>query len=782
MQSAYAGVTSVPSLPSEVLGSVSQDGAGLSSIEAQARLARDGLNEVAQVPPRPLFDLLGKFWAPMPWLLEATVILALATNRSKDALAIAFLLLFNVFLAFVQERRAQRALDLLRARIVVHAKVRRDGAWRTLASRELVFGDVVRLIVGDIVPADIRIDVGDVQVDRSVLTGESLPDDVSPAQDVFAGSVVTRGDATGHVIATGERTKFGEAAVLMRDLHTVGSVQRLVFGIVRTLAIAGAIIVCAVSLFALSQHVAVSEIVIFALVVMLAAIPVALPAAFTLATALGAFDLSRSGVLVTHLAAMEDAATMDVLCCDKTGTLTLNAIHVDQVVAEPPYTRGDVLRFAGVTCDGAGQDPIDLAVLAAAPPRCTDGLHVERLIPFDPRTKSAQAMVRLMDGSHIVIAKGAPGALGVAFPSMEALVARGDRVIGVSLAHNSATIAVGTIGLADAPRPDTADLVAAIAERGVEVRMITGDALATALHIAKQIGIPSSYVDASVYPDQKLGIVQREQATGHIVGMTGDGVNDAPSLRAANVGIAVSNATDVAKAAASIILTQPGLKGVLAAIDTSRCIYQRMLTYVVAKIVKYFEIVFVTGVGFVILRHFVLPPTLMVALLILNDFATLSIATDRVAPSRGLDAWQIGRLVSASAAIAIVTATAIIGFVLFETREWDLGIAQLRGLTFFATVGMGQTALLALRERDAALRERPSRFLLAAVGFAIAAVAAMALVGILMPPLPPAMVGESLAFFALAGVILVAIKLPIYRWFGISRTPGAETAPQRKSE
>ena len=748
---------------------MTQWSAGLTTVEAQARLARDGPNEIAPIRSHPLLDLLRKFWAPIPWLLEATIFLALATGRSKDAGAVALLLFFNVFLAFAQERRAQHALDLLRARIVVHAKALRDGTWGRLASRELVVDDLVRLVVGDVVPADMCIDEGEVQVDRSVLTGESVPEEVVATECVYAGSTITRGDATGHVVATGERTKFGKTAGLMRDIQSIGSVQRLVLGIVRSLAIAGAIVVLGVSAFALSQQIARPEIVVFAFVVMLAAIPVALPAAFTLATALGALELSRNGVLVTHLTAMEDAASMDVLCCDKTGTLTLNAIRVDQTTPYAPHTREELLRFAAATCDAAGQDPIDLAILAAAPPHAASDPQVERLIPFDPQTKSAQAIVRFPDGTHAILAKGAPSFLGVPFPSIDDLAAKGERAIGVTIARSAVTLAVGAIGLADPPRPDAAQLVAAIAERGVELRMITGDGPETALHVAAEIGIPSLSVDASVFPDQKLQIVQREQKKGRIVGMTGDGVNDAPSLRAANVGIAVSNATDVAKAAASIILTQPGLVGVLSAIDTSRKIYQRMLTYVVAKIVKYFEIVFVTSVGFFIFRHFVLSPTLMVALLILNDFASLSIATDRVAPSRGFDAWRIGRLVAAAASLALFTAAAIVALTIFERNTAHLDLSQLRGLTFFSMVGMGQIALLALRERDAVFHEAPSRFLVGAVGFAIFAAAAMALFGVLMPPLPPVVVGESLALIFIVGAILLAIKLPIYHAFGFGR-------------
>jgi len=743
---------------------------GLSTVEAQARLLKFGPNEIAPSKPHPLRDLLLKFWAPIPWLLEGTIVLAVATGRSQDAVAVAFLLAFNVVLSYTQERRAQKALDLLRARIVVHAKVLRDGTWGTLAARELVPDDVIRLVVGDVVPADICVDSGSLQVDRAVLTGESIPEEVGATQSVFAGSTITRGDATGHVTATGERTKFGTTAKLIRDLRTIGSVQRLVLGIVRTLAIIGAAVVIVVAFVAFSRQVALSEIVVFALVVMLASIPVALPAAFTLATALGALELSRSGVLVTHLTAMEDAAAMEVLCSDKTGTLTMNAVRVEDVRAFPPYRRDDVLQFAAAASDVAGQDPLDLAILSAARSLASHpSFTVERVVPFDPRLKRSEAFIRMADGSQAIVAKGAPQAVEDTFPSIADLAEKGERAIGVTIAHNAATLAVGAIGLTDPPRPDAAALIAAIAARGVEVRMLTGDGPETAQHVAAEIGIPSTSVDASVFPEQKLQIVQREQALGRIVGMTGDGVNDAASLRAANVGIAVSNATDVAKAAASIILTQPGLGGVLAAIDTSRRIYQRMLTYVVAKIVKYFEIVFVTSAGFFIFDHFVLSPRLMVALLVLNDFTTLSIATDNVAPSRGFDAWRVGRLVAASALLAIFTGGAIVALSMAERATAHLGLAQLRGLTFLAMVGMGQIALLALRERDALFREPPSRFLIGAIALSIATAAAMAVWGVLMPALPPAVVAQTVGFLVAWGLVLLVIKLPIYRAFGIGR-------------
>ncbi|MHB8147982.1 MAG: HAD-IC family P-type ATPase [Vulcanimicrobiaceae bacterium] len=761
-------------------GSTDPAPSGLTGIQAKEALARDGPNEIAAIRVHPVLDFLRKFWSPIPWLLEGTILLTIATGRDKDAAAIAFLLLFNVVLAFFQERRAQRAVALLRAALVVHAKVLRDGIWSTISSHDVVMGDIVRLVVGDMIPADIHIIGGDVQVDQAVLTGESVPRDAGAAETIYAGSTIRRGDATGIVVATGARTRFGKTAELVRDVRAVGSVERLVFGIVRSLAIASGAVVLLVGTSALAMHVAVPEILTFALVVVLASIPVALPTAFTLATALGSLELARSGVLVTHLTAIEDAAAMDVLCTDKTGTLTDNHISVADVRACAPYNRTDVLRFAAAASQTSGQDPIDLAVIAAmaASPEPGAALTVEQFVPFDPQTKRAKATVRLSDGTVVLVAKGAPAALGVAFAGADTFASAGYRVIGVTVTSGAQTLPVGLLGLADPPRSDAAALIADIRSRGVEVRMLTGDGRETALHVAAQIGIPPESVDASVYPEQKLQIVQREQAAGHIVGMTGDGVNDAPSLKAANVGIAVSNATDVAKAAASIILTQPGLANMRNAIDSSRRIYQRMLTYVVAKIVKYFEIVFVTSVAFFIFGHFVLSATLMVALLVFNDFVTLSLSTDRVAPSRGFDAWKVGRLVTASAVIAIFTSAAILALLVFERAAAHLDIAALRGLAFLVLACMGQVAILALRERDSIFHERPSTFLIGTAAFAIAGASLMALRGILMPPLPPVVIAQTLIAILIWGLLLLVMKLPIYRVFGVGRDSSPISTPR----
>ncbi|HEY9085848.1 MAG TPA: HAD-IC family P-type ATPase [Candidatus Tyrphobacter sp.] len=742
---------------------------GLTTEQAREALARDGPNEIVPERKSPLRELARQFWAPVPWLLEITCALALATGRILDALAIGCLLIFNALLAFVQERRSRHALDLLRARIVVHAKVMRDGRWCTLPAREVVQGDAIHLSVGDIVPADLRLDDGALQVDQSVLTGESVPRECSRGDDIYTASAVRRGVASGTVIATGARTRFGKTAELVRDVRAVGSVERLIFGLVRSLSMVSVAVIILVGVAVLSMHVGLTEIALYALVVVLASVPVALPAAFTLATTLGSLALAHRGVLVTRLTAIEDAASMDVLCTDKTGTLTLNQISVARIQPAAPYTEADVLTFAAAASEASGQDPIDLAILAAAKAHGNgQSLDVERFEPFDPQTKRSRATVRQAGGSTAEVSKGAPAVLGARFEGVQALAAAGYRVIGVTLATGAQSVAVGLLGLADPPRPDAAALVRDIRSRGVTIRMLTGDGAETALHVAAQVGIPADAVDASIFPEQKVAIIQREQAAGHVVGMTGDGVNDAPSLKAANMGIAVASATDVAKAAAGAILTRPGLGDILTAIDEGRRIYQRMLTYVVAKIVKYFEIVLVTSAGFFAFGHFVLTPELMVALLILNDFVTLAIATDRVSQARGLGAWALNRLLMVAAIIAFLSASVVVTILFFGKATAHLDLSQLRGLTFLVIVATGQAVLLALRERDAIVSTPPSLWLLGAAAFSVGTASAMALGGILMPRLPLVVVAPALGAVFLWGVLLLVLKLPIYRWARIS--------------
>ena len=608
--------------------------AGLSSGEATLRLKQFGPNEVAEEKPHPVLALLRKFWSPVPWMLEITILLQLVLGKRDEAAVIAVLLVVNAVLGYFQEGRANKALALLRRRLDIQARVLRDGQWQLVPARNLVPGDAGHVRMGDIVAADLRLVQGLVQLDQSSLTGESLPIEAGPDGDAYSGSVVTRGEASGKVLATGSGTRFGKTAELVRGAKTVSHLEAMIFAIVRYLVFLDLALVGALLAYAVVTGMALAEVVPFALILLVASVPVALPATFTLATALGALELAKRGVLVTRLSAIEEAAAMDVLASDKTGTITENRLTLAALEPSAGTSENELLRWAALACDEATQDPIDLAILTAAherkllenPPRRI------RFTPFDPQTRRSEVLFeenslvcRAIKGAALEVAALA-GTLDVA-AAVDALAAGGFRVLGVASGDEAALRFAGLVALQDPPRKDSAALIESLRQLGVRVVMVTGDSQATARTVAKAVGIGERAcaarmlteesaqaigrcdVFAQVFPEDKFRLVQVMQRDGHVTGMTGDGVNDAPALKQAEVGIAVSNATDVAKAAASLVLTNPGLSDVVAAVETSRRIYQRMLTYTLNKIVKTLEIAIFMSVGVMLTGVFVITPS-----------------------------------------------------------------------------------------------------------------------------------------------------------------------------
>jgi len=382
---------------------------GLATREAERRLQHYGPNAVAEQRARPWLALLSKFWAPVPWMLEAAIVLQIALGKNAEAAVIAILLLVNAVVSFTQEHRGNRALALLRARLTVRARVLRDGHWQLLPAQDLVPGDVIYLRMGDIAPADARLLDGELLLDQSSLTGEALPVEAAKGELAYAGTVVQRGEATGEITVTGPRTRFGRTAELVRAARTVSHLQETIFAIVRYLVAMDAVLVLAVLAYGLVAGMPWADIAPFALILLVASVPVALPATFALATALGAQELAKQGVLVTRLSAIEEAAAMDVLCCDKTGTITQNQLALAALRPYAPYTENELLRLAALACDEATQDPIDTAVLAAAASRrvLVDAPQRLAFIPFDPATKRSEARYRHGDESLHVL-KGAP--------------------------------------------------------------------------------------------------------------------------------------------------------------------------------------------------------------------------------------------------------------------------------------------------------------------------------------------------------------------------------------
>jgi H+-transporting ATPase len=763
--------------------------AGLTASEAQARLVRDGPNAVKEETRHPLRLLLQKFWAPVPWMLEATIVLQLALGRTVEAAIIGVLLVFNSLLSFAQENRANRALALLKSKLSVQARVLRDGRWILIPSRDLVAGDVIHLRLGDLVPADTRLAEGDIQLDQSALTGESLPIEAGVGATAYAGAIVKRGEATGEVAATGPRTYFGKTAELVRTATIKSHLEQIIFTIVKYLLVLDGLLVITLLAYALVVGIPLRDIAPFALILLVASVPVALPATFTLAGALGALELAGRGVLVTRLSAIEDAASMDILASDKTGTITQNQLSVRRLVPIPPNSEADVLRFAALASDDSTQDPIDLAILDAARRQNLSVELPQRLgfIPFDPATRRSEAIISV-NGEQIHVVKGARQAVCSLTgeepdisEDVERLAAEGYRVLAVAKGPENSLRLVGLAALDDPPRSDSRELIQNLHERGVRVLMVTGDNLATAQSVAREVGVGdhgcarevidtedaqqilNCDVFARVYPEDKFRLVQTLQRAGHVTGMTGDGVNDAPALKQAEIGIAVASATDVAKAAASVVLTEPGLSGVLAAVEISRQIYQRMLTYTLNKIVKTLQIAIFLSIGLMLTRVFVVTPLLIVLLLFANDFVTMSIAVDRVSPSRKPERWNIPTLMRAAAALALPMLLLSFAVFFFGRDALHLAVPQLQTLVFLLLVFTGQGTVYLVRERSYFWHSAPSRLMLLASVLDIAVVSLLATRGILMAAIPPALVAALLGVICIFLLGLDALKVWIFR-------------------
>jgi H+-transporting ATPase len=766
---------------------------GLTSADAAERLQQFGLNAVAQARRHGLKMFLRKFWGLIPWMLELAVVIDLILHRWIEAIVIAALLLFNAVIGFRHEDRAQRALALLRQRLTVNARVRRDGHWQELPAVDLVPGDLVHLRVGDVVPADVRLTDGRVQVDQSQLTGESLPVAHQPGNTTYAGSSVTRGEATGVVTATGARTYFGKTAELVRVAQAPPRLELLIVKIAKYLgAVVLALAIAAIP--AMILHGApLAEMLPFALLLLMSSVPVALPAMFTMSAALGARALADNGILVTHLSAIEDAASMDVLCLDKTGTLTENHLSVGELAPFAAGTSDDVLRLAALASDEATQDPIDLAILQAARERGLIANSPPRLdfVPFDPSTKRSEASVG-QDDQLVRIIKGAPATVAelAQVPwleiaaEVERLSAGGSRVLAVATGTGANLHIAGLIALGDPPRSDSATLIAELRKRGVRVLLVTGDGEATARAIAAKVGITGELAPAGtlregfdaaaaarfeifarVFPQEKFFLVQALQKAGHVVGMTGDGVNDAPALRQADVGIAVAKATDVAKAAASLVLTRPGLGEIVMAIEGSRRIFQRMQNFVLAMIARKLSTPTFIALGVILLGAFVLNPLLMVLLKFAGDFATMSVSTDRVIPSPKPDRWTILPLTAAG--LGFATLLLLLNGAVFwiAINVLQLSVAEAQTLVFvWLIIGAGQAVLYMTRGRGLFwAKPYPGRWLFVATLLDVSVVALMATQGWLMASISPSLIG---ALLLLAFVFLMVgdlIKVTLTR-------------------
>ncbi|HUY02212.1 MAG TPA: HAD-IC family P-type ATPase [Rhodocyclaceae bacterium] len=786
-----------PIPPEAKSAAAAKDGltSGLTSDSAGRLLKQFGTNTMPDTSVHPLRMALAKFWAPVPWMLEAAIALELVVGKHVEAAIIAGLLVFNAVLGLFQESRAQATLAALKSRLALYASVRRDGAWKTLPAAELVPGDVVKLSLGGVVAADVHITGGEVLLDQSMLTGESVPIEAGAGVQTFAGALVRRGEAVAEVTATGVRTKFGRTAELVRTAHVVSTQQKAVLRVVRNLAAFNSVVIVALVAYAYLLKMPLAEIIPLVLTAVLATIPVALPATFTLAAALGARALAKVGVLPTRLSAVDEAGTTDVLCADKTGTLTQNALTVTTVHSLPGFDEAHVLALAALASADGGQDPVDVAIRAAAARKgVSDAPTLVKFESFDPAKKTSEAtatdstgaLLRIVKGAFAVVTGLAP-ASPTAAAAADGLEGQGFRVLAVAAGPQAAMQLAGLIALSDPPRSDSAALISELHQLGVRTVMVTGDAPATAAIVARAVGlngavcppgpIPDSVhpeqfaVFAGVLPEDKYQLVKAFQKGNHTVGMCGDGANDAPALRQAQIGIAVSTATDVAKSAAGMVLTEPGLAGIVAAVKEGRITFQRILTYTLNAIVKKIVTVLFLIAGLIMTGHAILTPLLMVIVMITGDFLSMSLTTDKVRPSATPNVWRIGSLTLAGVTIGVCLLAFCTGILAIGEFGMHLATGALRTLAFVVLVFGSQATIYAIRERRHLWGSRPSLWLAVSSVADIAIASTLAVGGFAMSPLPPSVVAGTLAAAAVFAFLLDLVKVPVFARLGISDRP-----------
>jgi len=761
---------------------------GLTSGEAQRRFEDVGPNSMPDTAVHPLRRAIAKLWAPVPWMLEAAIVLELVLRNFTEAGVIAALVVFNAAIGFVQEGKAQATLAALKSRLALNASVRRDGAWKIVPSSQVVPGDLVKLSLGAVVAADVTIVEGSVLLDQSMLTGESVPAEAGAGTATYAGALVRRGEATARVTQTGARTKFGRTAELVRTAHVVSSQQKAVLHVVRNLALFNSVLILVLIGYANIIGLRWSSIVPLALTAVLAAIPVALPATFTLATALGAKSLAKLGVLPTRLSAVDEAASMDVLCSDKTGTLTKNELSVSSVRPMSGFDNARLLTLATLASADGGQDPVDAAIREA-------GSHTTernppllvKFTPFDPARRLSEARATDGDGQSLRIVKGAyQTVIALAEPSsggsaaVDELEKQGFRVLAVAAGPPDGTLQlIGLVALSDPPRSDSAALIAELSVLGVRTVMVTGDAPATATIVAQAVGLNGSVCSASslpaevrpdqfavfagIFPEGKYALVKAFQKNGHTVGMCGDGANDAPALRQAQMGVAVSTATDVAKSAAGIVLTTAGLAGIVSAVKEGRTAYQRILTYTLNSITKKIANVLFLTIGLIVTGGAILTPMLMVIVMITGDFLGMSVTTDNVRPSAEPNQWQIGKLTLAGGImggcfLAFCTSSMLVG-----KYQLGLDLGRLQALSVVTLVFGGEAVLYNVRERRHLWSSRPSRWVLVASVADISIVSVLALRGLAMRALSISVVASMLGASIVFALLLDAIRVPVLR-------------------
>ena len=791
---------------------------GLTQAEAAKRLTQYGPNEIEEKKTNPLLKFLSYFWGPIPWMIEAAVILSGVVRHWPDFFIIFLLLLANAAVGFWEEREAGNAIAALKAKLAIKARVMRDGKWVNPPARELVPGDVIRVRLGDIVPADARLLDGDpVEVDQSALTGESLPATRKPGEAVFSGSIIRRGEIGALVYATGAKTYFGETAQLVQQAHSVSHFQKAVLKIGNYLIVLAVALVAAIITVAIYRGDPILSTLQFALVLTVAAIPVAMPTVLSVTMAVGARLLARKQAIVSRLVAIEELAGVDVLCADKTGTLTQNKLTLGDPFCVTDIPAEQVILNGALASRADNNDTIDLAVLGGLKDKDSlKNYEVAHFQPFDPVHKRTEATVKAKDGKAFKVAKGAPQVIlelaanaGQVKPAVEKAVnefaARGFRSLGVARADGDGPWQfLGVLPLFDPPREDAKATIATARQMGVKIKMVTGDQLAIAKETAKKLELGTNILDAAslgdakkqettavaesienadgfaqVFPEHKFHIIDVLQKRGHIVGMTGDGVNDAPALKKADCGIAVSGATDAARAAAAMVLLTPGLSVIIDAIKESRRIFQRMNSYAIYRIAETLRVLFFMTLAILVFNFYPLTAVMIVMLALLNDGAILSIAYDNVHYKDQPEAWNMRMVLGISTVLGVIGVVSAFGLFYLGERVFHLDRAHIQTLMYLKLSVAGHLTIFLTRTRGPFWSIRPARVLWMAVLGTQAVATLIAVYGLFMTPLGWGWAlfvwGYALAWF----LVNDRVKLLAYRIFDPLK---ARAPPEKMSD
>ncbi|AEG18192.1 plasma-membrane proton-efflux P-type ATPase [Methanobacterium paludis] len=732
---------------SELLETLSSDLKGLSSEEARKRLQKYGYNEISEEKISPIKKLLKFFWGPIPWMIETALILSILIQHWADFTVILILLLINGLVGFWQEYKADNAIDLLKEKLAYRARVLRDGKWDVIPSRLLVPGDIVKIRLGDIVPADLKLTEGDyVNVDESSITGESLPVDKTVESICYSGSVIQGGEMKGLVLETGMDTFFGRAAGLVTKSKTKSHLEEAVIKIGDYLIILDAILVSFIFIAGLFRNQSFFEILGFSLVLTIASIPVAQPAVLSVTMTVGAMALAKKKAIVSKLSAIEEMAGMDVLCSDKTGTLTKNKVKIAEIAPFGKFTMDDVLFFAALASSKEASDAIDEAVYAEIKGSkiLINRLWEHKLIkfnPFDPIKKSVETEIQYKDEYAFKVSKGAPQVIlsllsrsssskenGVDLKDLEKKVngkvdvfaSRGYRALGVAKTDVEGNWSfVGLISLYDPPRKDSKETIAAARSMGIDVKMVTGDHIAIAKEIAKELNLdtnimlPSSFLNkpdrqaeeivedasgfAEVFPEHKYQIVEILQRNDKIVGMTGDGVNDAPALKKADAGIAVFGATDAAKSAADIVFTKPGLSVIINAITESFKIFHRMRSYSIYRVAETIRILIFSAIIILAFNFYPVTALMLVLIALLDDIPVMTIAYDRTEELNRPQKWDMYQVLGMSTFLGLlgVLSSLILFYIGIKVLNLNAGILQ--SIIFLKLVVAGHLTMFVTR-------------------------------------------------------------------------------------